>query len=194
MGILKKIQNIEELSNLRLVGGTALALQIGHRKSIDLDFFGKIEADNLAISKELNKIGKVTIIQNSKNINIYIIDNIKVDVVNYHYPWLENANTEDGLLLAKTKDIAAMKISAITGRGTKKDFIDLYFLLKHYSLKEILDLYMQKYNDGSIFMAIKSLSYFADADKNKQPEMIKPANWNEVKKHLNETLENYVKS
>ena len=61
LGILKKIQNIEELSNLRLVGGTTLALQIGHRKSIDLDFFGKIEADHLTISKELNKIANVTI-------------------------------------------------------------------------------------------------------------------------------------
>ena len=194
LGILKKIQQIKEFSNLRLVGGTGLALQIGHRKSIDLGLFGIIKIDDISISKELEEIGKVTVLKNSKNINIYAIDNIKVDIVNYHYQWLENANTEDGLLLASIKDIAAMKIAAITGRGTKKDFIDLYFLLKRYSLKEILNFYMQKFPSGSIFLVLKSLSYFADADKNEQPEMIKPVEWSEVKNNINNTLENYTKS
>ncbi len=194
LGILKKIQQIEELSNLRLVGGTALALQIGHRISVDIDLFGTIKADNIAVSQELKKIGKLTIIQNSKNINIYLINNIKVDIVNYPYPWLENIRLEDDILLANLKDIAAMKISAITGRGTKKDFIDLYFLLKHYTLKEILDFYVQKYDDASIFMALKSLSYFIDADEDEQPEMIKHADWNEVKNQIVNTLENYIKN
>ena len=136
--MLKKIQKIKEFSKLRLVGETALALQIGHRKSIDIDLFGTIKADNIAVSQKLKEIGKLIIIQKSKNINIYLLNNIKVDIVNYPYPWLENEKLEDDILLADIKDIAAMKISAITGRGTKKDFIDLYFLLKHYTLKEIL--------------------------------------------------------
>ena len=194
LGILKKIQQIEELSNVRLVGGTALALQIGHRKSIDIDLFGTINADNIAVSQELKKIGKLTVIQNTKNINIYLISNIKVDIVNYPYSWLENAKLEDNILLADIKDIAAMKISAITGRGTKKDFVDLYFLLKHYTLKEILNFYMQKYDDASMFMALRSLAYFDDANENEQPEMIIPANWDEVKKFIENTLENYIKS
>ncbi len=87
-----------------------------------------------------------------------------------------------------------MKISAITGRGTKKDFIDLYFLLKRYTLKEILNFYMQKYDDASLFMAIRSLAYFTDADENEQPEMIIPADWNEVKRTIETELENYIKS
>ncbi len=194
LGILKKIQQIEELSNLRLVGGTALALQIGHRKSIDIDLFGTIKADNIAVSQELKKIGKLTIIQNSKNINIYLINNIKVDIVNYPYPWLENVKLEDDILLANINDIAAMKISAITGRGTKKDFIDLFFLLKRYTLKEILDFYVQKYDDASIFMALRSLSYFIDADEDEQPEMIISADWSEVKRVIEYTLENYIKN
>jgi len=194
LGILKKIQQIEELSNVRLVGGTALALQIGHRKSIDLDFFGTIKADNIAILQKLKKIGKIIVLQNTQNINIYLINDIKVDIVNYPYPWIENVKLEDNLLLASIKDIAAMKISAITGRGTKKDFIDLYFLLKRWTLKEILDFYMLKYDDASVFLALKSLSYFDDADKNEQPEMLKPTNWNEVKNYLENTLENYIKS
>jgi hypothetical protein len=84
--------------------------------------------------------------------------------VNYKYPWLDNAVTEDGIVLAGIRDIAAMKIAAIIGRGTKKDFIDIAFLLQKFSLKEILDFYSLKYNDGSVFMALKSLAYFEDAE------------------------------
>jgi len=189
LGILKKIQKIDEFSNLRLVGGTALALQIGHRKSIDLDFFGVIESDNIEIILELKKIGKVRVLKASKNINIYTIDNIKVDIVNYPYQWLEKPNTEDNLFLSKIKDIAA-----ITDRGTKKDFIDLYFLLQHFTLNEMLDFYIQKFPSSSVFLVIKSLLYFTDADKNEQPEMLKPINWNEVKSFLENTLKNYIKN
>lgn len=194
LDILKKIRQIKELSDLRLVGGTALALQIGHRKSIDLDFFGIIELESITIVKELEKIGKVTVIKKSKNINIFAINNIKVDFVNYHYEWLEKAITEDDLLLASIKDIAAMKIAAITGRGTKKDFIDLFFLLKRYTLKEIFDLYLQKFPEASVFVALKSLAYFEDAEENEQPEMIIPADWNEVKNDISKALEDYTKA
>jgi len=194
LDILKKIQSITEFSKLRLVGGTALALQIGHRKSIDLDFFGLIDNDFMTFSKELEKVGKITVLKNSKNINIFSVNNIKVDFVNYHYKWLGNAISEDNLLLAGIKDIAAMKIAAITGRGTKKDFIDLYFLLKHYSLKEILDFYMQKYPECSIFLALRSLTYFADAEQDEQPEMLIPADWNDVKRFIENTLTDYIKN
>ncbi len=147
----------------------------------------------MTILKELGKIGKLTILKKSKNITIYSIDNIKVDIVNYYYKWLENPILEDELVLARTKNIAAMKIAAITGRGSKKDFIDLYFLLMQYTLHEIFDFYMQKYPEGSIFLALKSLTYFVDADKNEQPEMLIPIDWNEVKRTIKENLINYTK-
>ena len=194
LGILKKIQRIDIFSNLRLVGGTALALQIGHRKSIDLDFFGIIENENIEITIALEKIGKVNIIKNSKSINIYTIDNIKVDIVNYPYHWLEKPNTEDNLFLAGLKDIAAMKLAAISGRGTKKDFFDLYFLLQNFTLEEMLNFYEQKFPSGSVFLVIKSLLYFIDADKSEQPEMIISADWSEVKRTIEYTLENYIKT
>ncbi len=195
LGILKKIQQIKKLSKLRLVGGTALALQLGHRKSIDLNFFGIIsEDDHISILNELKKIGKLVVLKQSKNINIYSIDNVKVDFVNYHYKWLEKPILENELVLTRTKDIAAMKIAAITGRGTKKDFIDLYFLLKQYTLQEIFNFYTQKYPEGSIFLALKSLTYFVDAEENEQPEMIIPTNWNDVKTSIESALIDYIKS
>ena len=92
--------------------------------------------------------------------------------------------TDCGVKLAGLKDIAAMKIAAITNRGTKKDFIDIYFLLNHFSLKEIMDFYLAKYPDSSSFLSYKSLSYFVDADNQVMPKMLIPANWEKVKKRI----------
>jgi hypothetical protein len=189
--LVKLLQKVPEFTNLRLVDGTCLALQIGHRKSIDIDLFGTINSDALEISKKLDQIGSVTKLKSSENINIYIIDGIKVDIVNYHYKWLDDPITENGLVIAKKKDIAAMKLSAITGRGTKKDFVDLYFLFNEYSLEQMLDFYSQKYHDGSTFLVLKSLAYFIDADSDENPVMLKSMNWEKVKEFIINKLEQF---
>lgn len=179
--LLKNIQKIPIFKDCRLVGGTSLALQLGHRKSIDLDFFGSITASPLEIQSELSQTGNLQIIQESKFIFQYIIDNVKVDFVNYPYPWLSDAILEDDIILADKTDIAAMKLSAITNRGTKKDFIDLYELLNHFTLSQILDFYSKKYSNGIPFMTIKSLTYFEDAESDPMPFMMNSATWDKVK-------------
>ncbi len=130
--LLTSIQQLESLKNFLLVGGTSLALQIGHRISIDLDFFinQKIEVSN--IPNLLEQFGKVKIInQSNQIINLYIED-IKVDFVVYQYPFISPPINKDNLKLVSIKDIAAMKLAAITGRGSRKDFIDIYFILKKF--------------------------------------------------------------
>lgn len=179
--LLKRLQQIDAFSQLRLVGGTSLALQIGHRKSIDIDLFGKINADEYAVFEDLQQLGEIKILNRTKNISVFLINGIKSDIVNYSYPWLEEELIIDGLKLAGIKDIAAMKLAAITGRGKKKDFIDLYFLLEKYSLTEMLGFYSKKYADGSTFMVLKSLSYFDDAEKDPMPYMIKEIAWPKIK-------------
>ena len=139
--LLRKLNSETLLKDLRLVGGTALALQYGHRRSVDLDFFGNMADDTIAIKDMLRKYGTLSIFKESKNIHIYSLDNIKIDFVNYEYPWIDSPIVEDSLILASPTDIAAMKVNAIEGRGTKKDFIDLYFLLQHYTLDDILSFY-----------------------------------------------------
>lgn len=181
LGILRHLQSLPLFENSRLVGGTALALQLGHRKSIDLDLFGSIEASPEEIYDACKEIGNLEISKASKNINIYWIDGVKVDCVNYPYEWLEECKVVEGIRLASFVDIAAMKISAIINRGTKKDFIDLYFLLKEMSLNCILDLYERKYPEGSRFIAIKSLTYFEDAESDPMPYMFSDITWNEIK-------------
>ena len=186
--LLKDLQSLELLKECRLVGGTALALQLGHRRSVDLCFFGIVPQTPDELQDLLRENHDVTIVKESKNIHIYLIDGVKVDIVNYKYDWIDTPVEEDGIRLADVKDIAAMKVAAIIGRGTKKDFIDLYFLLKQYSLKELLELYLQKYPDGSLFIAIKSLSYFEDAEADPMPVMFEEVSWPDVKALIGESI------
>jgi predicted nucleotidyltransferase component of viral defense system len=191
LGLLKKLQSEDLFSNLRLVGGTSLALQIGHRISVDIDLFGDLKCDNITLNNTLKSLAQYRIIQQTENIHIYNIENIKVDVVNYPYPWLQAPVTKDGLTLAAIEDIAAMKLAAITGRGSKKDFIDLYFLLQRFSLKEMLNLYLKKYNEGSVFMVLRSLAYFDDAEEELMPKMLVEVTWNEIKATITDKLKTF---
>lgn len=183
---------MEEFSKLRLVGGTALALQIGHRKSVDLDFFGLVDFEQIETNEWFSRFNSIEYLQKTKNINIFEINDIKVDFVNYSYPWLQEQVIIDGIVMAHQEDIAAMKIAAITGRGSKKDFIDLFFLLQTYSLKQILQFYSQKYFDASIYLALKSLTYFDDADQEESPEMMIATSWENMKSKIIEEVRIYA--
>lgn len=142
--LLRAISNLSIASETRLVGGTSLALQYGHRNSVDLDFFGSVPFDDNMIESALKSVGTLQVIKRTPNIKMYVIDGVKIDIVNYSYDWIDEPVIENGLRLASPKDIAAMKINAIEGRGKKKDFIDIYVLLQHYSLQELMQFYKQE--------------------------------------------------
>ncbi len=186
--LLKDIQAVDALSDFYLVGGTSLALQIGHRVSIDLDLFSTSTTSIEAIPDHIHPFGTIRILNQTPYILNLFIDDIKVDFVSYRYPFLIEPLLEDGLKLATIPDIAAMKLAAITGRGSKKDFIDLYFILKIYSLPELFEFYQAKYPDGSDFLVFKSLTYFEDAEIEPMPKMIKQVAWEEVKQTIIETV------
>jgi hypothetical protein len=193
LSLLQRLQKIPLLRELRLVGGTALALQIGHRNSIDLDFFGTMNFSREELELELQKSGLRTSVKSeSRLIKITQIEGVKVDFVDYSsVPWLEPAIVSNDLCLAGLKDIGAMKISAITGRGSKKDFIDLFFLLRQFKLEQLIEFYKQKYDTNSIFHVIRSLTYFDDAEEDPQPKMYLPFNWEEAKKTIIQSVEKY---
>lgn len=182
--LLTCLMQQEEFKNFILVGGTSLALQIGHRISVDIDLFGKQEIDEPLFIDVLKKYGKVNVLKKSKNVLIAAVDGIKVDFVNYKYAFIDKYKVVDSIRLASQKDIAAMKINAIAGRGSKKDFIDFFYLLKIYSLEQIISFYIQKYPDGSEFMARKSLTYFDDADLEETPVLLQDIDWLTIKSHL----------
>lgn len=189
--LLRALMQEAALSELRLVGGTALALQYGHRSSVDLDLFGKIDVDGYELQSILSKYGVLKVENETKIIHQYYIDNIKVDVVNYPFEWINPIIEEDGIRLASPIDIAAMKVNAIEGRGTKKDFIDMYMLLQHYSLKEIIAFYQQKYPNYSIFRALRSLTYFEDAEDQFMPRMFIEDTWENMKLYITNQVKLY---
>ncbi|MEI8080156.1 MAG: nucleotidyl transferase AbiEii/AbiGii toxin family protein [bacterium] len=182
--LLRQIQRDPIFSDTRLVGGTALALQLGHRKSIDLDFFGTLRLEPLELEQTLRAYGPVSLTSRSRMIQVYAVRGVKVDLVEYPYPWLDDPMTGDGVRLASYRDIAAMKLSAITNRGSKKDFIDLAFLLDQFSLNELLAFYQRKYAEASRFLVMKSLTYFDDAEDDPMPQLLKPCDWDDAKRRI----------
>lgn len=182
--LLEFIMNQREFDEFNLVGGTSLALQMGHRISIDIDLFGASEIDEDLFLEVLKKLGTVQIVKKSKNILICSVNGIKVDFVNYQYRLLESPLLEGNLRLVKKKDIAAMKLNAVAGRGSIKDFIDIYFLLNEFSINEMIGFYLQKYPDGSEFMVRKSITYFDDADNEVAPILFHDISWSEIKKTI----------
>ena len=183
--LLKEISAIPELADLHLAGGTSLSLQIGHRISVDLDFFGSHEFSSNDIVEILHHIKPLTIISQNKNILILNIRGIKVDFVNYRYPLISTPLLEDNIRLLALPDIGAMKLAAVAGRGRKRDFYDLYFLLKQFSLRQILDFYNRKYEDGSEIMVVRSLTFFDDANEDEEPVILdKTVNWDTVKEFI----------
>lgn len=189
--LLKKIMSSSIFNGFNLVGGTSLALQIGHRFSVDIDMFGIAEIDEFEFVDELSNFGKVIVIKKSKNVLILSVNGIKVDFVNYKYPLIEEITIVENIRLASDKDIAAMKLNAIAGRGSRKDFIDLHFLLQKYSLKEMIYFYNNKYADGSEFMVLKGLTYFEDAESEEIPILFQKLDWNEIKVSIQNALNDF---
>lgn len=189
---MTKLSSVPEFTDLRLVGGTSLALQIGHRNSTDIDLFGTINLTHEDLIDILNQTGmNVRSLQSSRSIHIFSVNDIKTDFVNYPYPWLERAVEEEGFKLARKEDVAAMKIAAITQRGSRKDFIDLYFLLQKFTFTELLGFYVKKITDGNIWLALKSMTYFRDAEKQIMPKMFVNVSWDKVKTTIIEEVNKY---
>ena len=190
--LLKAISAQPKVKELRLVGGTALALQYGHRQSVDLDFFGRLPEDKDELIDVVRRVGDVTVLNRSKIILQMVVNQVKVDFVDYsRYPWIDEPILGDGFVLASDKDIAAMKINAIMGRGTRKDFIDLYLLLQHYSLTQIMDFYRQKYPEFSEYRALLSMTYFDDAEMQDLPLMFIKTPWESMKTSIIQAVEAY---
>jgi predicted nucleotidyltransferase component of viral defense system len=194
LALLKSLMALPCLSEYRLVGGTSLALQLGHRKSIDIDLFGETPFNEMNLHDELKTLGEVHSLLTTKYIRTYTIESVKVDIVNYTYSWIDTMLLEDGIRLATPKEIAAMKINAIANRGSKKDFFDLHELLNHYSLKEMVNFYKQKYPDGTLFMVFKSLTYFEDAEEQENPISLNGTEWIQVKNAILKAHEAYMSS
>ena len=188
LGSLNELMAMDELKLLRLVGGTALALQMGHRESVDIELFGQHDLEDVDLLRNLSVFPVLQRLRNSHSIQVFLIQDVKLDIVNYPYPWLDPPVIEQGIRMASARDIAAMKISAITNRGSRKDFVDLYFLMQEFSLEEILDFYMEKFRDANRWLALRSLPYFEDAEMEPMPKMLHDIFWTDVKSTISRAV------
>lgn len=187
----------EPLANFNLVGGTALALQFGHRISVDLDLFSypKFNKDSikLAVESFAKKEGAVLEWEVLEEVTLIgSISGIKVDIIHYPYELIDDLIVEDGIRLLSAKDIAPMKLSAIAQRGSKKDFFDFYELLNVCTLAEMITFYREKFPQVDTTFLLRSLTYFEDAEKEENPTMIKSYTWQQVKTTLAKTVNQYI--
>ncbi|MEN6421766.1 MAG: nucleotidyl transferase AbiEii/AbiGii toxin family protein [Smithella sp.] len=188
LALLHRIMLDPAFDDFYLVGGTALALQIGHRKSIDIDLFTGESFDADQISESFCRIytGKEIVLERCTV--RAIIDNIKIDVMTHKYPLLDPLEKKDAIRMASLKDIAAMKVNAIASRGSKKDFWDFAALLDFFTAEDMLLFFQSKYSNANVWHAEKSLSYFDDAELEPDPNDITGKTWEEIRLRINGSL------
>jgi predicted nucleotidyltransferase component of viral defense system len=187
---------LEELKNFCLVGGTALALKYGHRKSVDLDLFSVEKFDNATIINVLEKTfgtGLSPEISSTKWGVFCYINNIKVDIVYYPHPIIKSPETIAGIKFYSSEDIIAMKFNAILGRGKKKDFYDIDELLKHYTLQEMFVFHREKFPSQYLLISLpQALTYFIDAEESEDPVSLKKQTWERVKKNIQQKVSTFL--
>jgi predicted nucleotidyltransferase component of viral defense system len=183
--LLKSLMQKEYLDSFVLVGGTALALQLGNRKSIDLDLFSNTDFASNDLLTSLLKDYQIVVNNQLPQTLITTINDVKIDFIKFHYPFIRPFLVLENIRMASLEDIAAMKLDAITGRGSKKDFYDLFFLLQHYSIDELFSFYTEKYPHQTTFHVARSLTYFDDAEIQPNPIVFdKTITWETVKKKI----------
>ena len=172
LGLLKALQAEPALSSVRLVGGTALSLQLGHRESDDLDLFSVEPVDMLAVQSLL--IDKYEFVPSviEENTLIGFVNGVKIDVIYHPFPWLEDFISEGVMRVASVADIAAMKMHAIINSGKRpKDCVDIAFLSMRFSYNEIKHLLLKRYPAYDPIMADKAIIYFGDVEPLLVPEI-----------------------
>lgn len=179
------------LDKAYLAGGSSLALQLGHRISVDFDFFTRQEFNTAQLIRQMKKIGRFELEQESWGTVLGIFEGIKFSLFLYKYPVLFPFKSLYQLNILDMRDIAAMKVASISTRGIKRDFVDLYFICKKgFSLQEVLSYYDRKFGvlASNLVHIQKSLVYFVDAESQEMPRMLKKVTWEEIKKYFEDEV------
>ncbi|OGZ27671.1 MAG: hypothetical protein A2365_03435 [Candidatus Nealsonbacteria bacterium RIFOXYB1_FULL_40_15] len=194
--VWEKIAESECLNDFYLAGGTGLALQFGHRKSIDLDFFNPAPFSTAKLTERLSALGDLKINSKTEEDTLNCsLNGVLVSFFKYPYKLLFPLAEYKGVKIADFRDIACMKIDVISSRGSKKDFVDLYFILNKISLKELLTLFDKKYEGIKYnrMHLLKSLFYFDEAEKDPVPVMLEDIKWEDVKERIKRETAEYLK-
>lgn len=194
--VLKLLPEIPIWRDFYLAGGTALALQLGHRVSVDLDFFSEKNKLNgfsrNQLARSFSKKGPIEILEEKNGTSKFSFYGVQLSFFYYEVPLLKSPiKIEEHLRLASLFDIGLMKLGAVIGRGSKKDFLDLYTLSNRgVTLEKLLSFAPRKYPNVRDFItqALRALIYFEDADEEPMPKMLVPLDWKEVKKFFQDQI------
>jgi hypothetical protein len=184
---LAVLGELDIFKNAYLAGGTALALQLGHRISVDFDFFTAHDFDPRFVASELTRSGRFIEEQAGRGTVSGEFEGIRFSFFIYKYPLLTEFSNYCSVNIADIRDISAMKIDAIVGRGVKRDFVDVYFICQSgYTLKDLLTFYDEKYKllSANRVHIQKSLVFFEDAEPDPMPRMIKQVSWEQIKTYF----------
>lgn len=181
---LRDLQSVPVAARFYLAGGTGLALELGHRRSVDLDFFLSEEFDVELIVQKIQQLEGFALVSKSPNTLYANIGETKVSFIAYLYPVLFPFRQFLGANVADPRDIGCMKLSAMASRGTKRDFVDLYFLSQRYGIAELLIWFQRKFaqTNYSMVHVLKSLAYFEEAEQDPMPDMLVSLSWDDVKR------------
>lgn len=195
--LIKELQAKEYLKGFFLVGGTALALHLNHRQSVDIDLFSNTAFDTNALLEAIQQDFNYQISLTATNTLKGSINSIKVDLIAHRYPYLNPPATVSGIQTLSLPDITAMKLNAIVTSGQRsKDFIDVYYLTDLFSVESMVSFYKTKYSQDNDTFLLKSLIYFDEVDLSDWPVMItdRSLKWSTVKKKLSSLVLEYTKS
>ena len=178
-----------------LAGGSALALCFGHRFSVDLDWFGEDVRITDTFRQQLLDIGKLVIHSTSTDTFHGTLGGVEISFFRYPYALIApKKRYAKNIYLASERDIACMKLDAVATRGSRKDFVDLYFLLQHYDFAELFGFMREKYSglEYNTTHLLKSLVFFDDAQKSPMPNMIAKVEWHEMKSEIEKKVKAFV--
>lgn len=181
---LALLKSSPAVGDFYLAGGTALALHLGHRYSEDFDFFTAQPFNIGSLLSELKRLGNCQEVKQSSGTLFIRFESVRCSFISYKYPLLETpVSSSWGFGIVSVREIGAMKIMAIGGRGRRRDFVDLYFIARQFSLEQAWRDFETKYAGTGYepYHFMSALTYFHDAELDNMPEMITPVKWNDVK-------------
>lgn len=193
--LLKELQQKKYLQSFSLVGGTALALHYGHRKSVDIDLFSDFSFDTGKLLENLTSDFKFQLFFTAQSTIKGSINGVQIDIIAHRYPLLSPPVTAEGISILAVEDIAAMKLNAIAVSGQRvKDFIDIYYLLDYFSLAELFSFYKKKYTQYNEVNVIKSITWFNDVVMDDWPVILKDKNlkWDSIKNRIVKETKKYL--
>src|SRR5665213_3885826 len=194
--ILKQLMEMPELKDFSLVGGTALSLLYGHRKSVDLDLFSNLSFENQDVILALQKKFKDSFVNRSTNPRFGIfcfIDDVKIDIIRHPHPLIRPQQHLENMRLYSIEDIIAMKVQAILGRGKKKDFWDVAELLNHYTIADFIRFHKEKFASQNLLITVpQAITYFADAEESEDPISLKNQDWKGIQRFINQKVSEYL--